>query len=444
MKFMGSASRAAASLVDIDYYRLANGLRVVLAECHTAPHVSVGVHYKIGFRLEPRGRTGFAHLFEHLMFQGSSANLPRGEFFKLVQAMGGELNASTRFDHTSYRETTPSNALEAILWAEADRMANLQINEENLQNQKGVVAEEVKGSVSNEPYGGFPWLQLPQYANENWHNAHNFYGDLRDIEAATVVAARKFRDDYYTPNNAVLVVLGDFEPESAKAWIAKYFQAIRSHPASAAPDTSEPDQHAEKQAQYTDALAPQPAFAFAYHLPARWTPEYFAFGLIDEIMLQGTDSRLHSQLVHAHGLTACITGGINPLGTMFDYDGPMLWMASFVHDVATSRNHIRQLIDGVVEQLRTAPLSPEELARAQRAIRSRLYDAIGDAPGRLLDLLGCFALFDDDPTRVNRIDAEFARVTPELLLLTARRYLRRENRTLLCLQARRNVRGRVP
>jgi len=171
--------------VPVEYYKLPNGLRVVLSQDRTAPTVCVAVYYRIGFRIEPKDRTGFAHLFEHMMFQGSQ-NLGKMEFIKLVQQNGGILNGSTRFDFTNYFEILPSNKLETALWAEADRMGGLAVTEDNLKNQQGVVGNEVKGAVINAPYGGFPWLDMPQYANSNWYNAHNFYGELKDIEAATL------------------------------------------------------------------------------------------------------------------------------------------------------------------------------------------------------------------------------------------------------------------
>ncbi len=187
--------------VPVDYYKLPNGLKVVLSPDTTAPTAVVAVYYNIGFRIEPRDRTGFAHLFEHMMFQGSG-NLGKMEFIKLVQANGGVLNGSTRFDHTNYFQIVPSHTLETILWAEADRMRGLAITQDNLTNQQGVVKNEVKVNVLNQPYGGFPWLDLPQYANTNWYNAHNFYGDLKDLDAATLEDVKKFFTTYYAPNNA--------------------------------------------------------------------------------------------------------------------------------------------------------------------------------------------------------------------------------------------------
>ena len=283
-----AARRARAAFhVPVSYYKLPNGLKVVLSPDKTAPTVVIAAYYKIGFRIEPRDRTGFAHLFEHMMFQGSK-NLGKMEFIKLVQQNGGVLNGSTRFDFTNYFEILPAHKLETGLWAEADRMRGLNITQENLTNQQGVVGNEVKVNVINTPYGGFPWLDMPQYANTNWHNAHNFYGDLKDLEAATLDDVKKFFDTYYAPNNAVLVVVGDFDERDARAMIDKYFASI---PASKQPvtfpDLTEPRQDKEKRASKPDPLARRPALAFSYHMPPRGTPEYYAMGLLDQLLVQG-------------------------------------------------------------------------------------------------------------------------------------------------------------
>src|SRR4026208_1455269 len=171
--------------VPVDYYKLPNGLKVVLSHDATTPTVVVAVYYNIGVPTEPKARTGFAHLFEHMMFQGSR-NLGKMEFIRLVQSNGGLLNGSTRFDFTNSYQVVPSNVLETILWAEADRMRGLQITQDNLKNQQEVVKNEVKGNVLNQPYGGAPWVDLPMAANTNWFNAHNFYGDFEHLDAATL------------------------------------------------------------------------------------------------------------------------------------------------------------------------------------------------------------------------------------------------------------------
>jgi predicted Zn-dependent peptidase len=420
--------------VPVDYYRLKNGLKVVLSEDKTSPTVVVAVYYNIGFRIEPKDRTGFAHLFEHLMFQGSQ-NLGKMEFVRLVQQNGGVFNGSTRFDFTNYFQIMPAHKLETLLWAEADRMRGLSITEENLTNQKGVVSNEVKVNVLNTPYGGFPWLDMPQYANQNWYNAHNFYGDLKDIEAATLKDAKDFFDTYYTPNNAVLAVVGDFENKQAREWIEKYFSNIPAAKRPPLPDLHEPRQEKEKKATKTDPLAQRPALAFVYHMPERNTPEYYAMGLLDQLLLQGDDSLLYQELVQRRGMTGGLDGGINVgLGNMYNYNGPMLWTVSLFHDTNVKPDDIMAASDSVIEQVRTKPIDQKTLDRALVKLRSSFYDNLGDLFGfGRADLLASFALFDDDPSRINRIEAEFRKLTPEVVQRTAREYLRPTNRTVLTI-----------
>ncbi|NTX07547.1 insulinase family protein [Myxococcus sp. CA051A] len=417
--------------VPVDYFKLDNGLKVVLSRDTTAPKTAIGVYYNIGFRIEPKNRTGFAHLFEHMMFQGST-NLGKMEFIRLIQKNGGVLNGSTRFDFTNYFEIVPSNALETMLWAEADRMRGLEVTQENLKNQQGVVSNEVKVNVLNQPYGGFPWLDMPQVANTNWYNAHNFYGDLKDLEAATLDDVKSFFKTYYAPSNAVLVVVGDFEPEQVKGWVKKYFGPLPTVAQPQKPDISEPRQEKEKRHDKPDKLAERPALAVGYHMPAVGTPEYYAMALVDEVLLKGNDSALYQQLVQKKGLAGELQGGVNELGNQWNYNGPMQWTAYLFHDASTSPEAILKEIDGVVAQLQEKPIDAATLARARVKARSRLYEHVESFLGfGRADLLASFALFFDDPERINRLEDELMKVSPELIQKTAREYLRRENRTVL-------------
>jgi len=439
LTLVAAAPRRAAAApeefhVPVEYYKLPNGLRVVLSPDHTAPTVCVGVYYRIGFRIEPRDRTGFAHLFEHMMFQGSQ-NLGKMEFIKLVQSNGGILNGSTRFDFTNYFEVMPSNKLETVLWAESDRMNGLAVTDENLKNQQGVVGNEVKVNVLNAPYGGFPWIDLPMAANSNWYNAHNFYGDLTDIEAAKLPEVQKFFDTYYAPNNAVLAIVGDFEPAEAKKLVEKYFGPIKASQLPPQPDLTEPRQEKEKQVNRKDPLAPRPAIAVGYHMPERNTPEYYAMGLLAQMLIQGDDALFRQELVQKRGLTDSVEGGINLLGNMFDYQGPMLLSANLTFDTTTKPDTVLSAIDSVVEPLRSKPVDQKTLDRAMVKLRSDLYDTMGEFSGfGLMDLLASFAMFDDDPGRVNSLVSEFRRVTPEILQKTAQEYLRPTNRTVVLLE----------
>ena len=423
--------------VPVRYHTLDNGLKVILSRDTTSPIVTVAVYYNIGFRIEPRDRTGFAHLFEHMMFQGSE-NLGKMEFVRLVQENGGVLNGSTRFDYTNYFEIVPAHKLETMLWAEADRMRSLDITQENLANQQGVVKNEVKVNVLNQPYGGFPWLDMPQYANENWYNAHNFYGDLEDLDAATLDDVADFFRQFYAPNNAAIAIVGDFDYDEALAMVERHFADIAPSPQPIVlPDISEPRQEAEKRASRLDPLAPRPGFAFAYHVPERLTPEWYAMGLLDQVLLQGEDSLLTQKLVKEEGITSGVSGGINALlGNMLNYRGPMLWTASLIHDNDVDEEQIVAALDSVIESVRTEAIDAATLERAKVKWRSQFYNDVSATYGfGRADLLASLALYDDDPESLNRFEAEFMDVTPELMLRTAQEYLRPTNRTILVLEA---------
>jgi zinc protease len=425
------SAQAGQLKVPVEYFKLKNGLKVVLSRDTTTPTAVVALYYNIGFRNEPKDRTGFSHLFEHMMFQGSQ-NLGKMEFIRLVESNGGLLNGSTRFDFTNYFQVVPSHVLETILWGEADRMRGLNIDADNLKNQQEVVKNEVKVNVLNQPYGGFPWIDLPMAANQNWYNAHNFYGDLAHLDAATLDDVRAFFKTFYAPNNAALVVSGDFSATETRAWIEKYFGGIPSATLPAPVDLKEPRQEKEKRTGRTDPLANRPALGIAYHLPERLTPEWYAFGLIDRAIAQGADSLLYDELVRKAGLTGGVDAGINwGLGNMFDYSGPMLWMAQFFHDSSTPSDKLLAAIDTVIERVRKEGLDQATLDRARVKIRSNLYAELEQFVGfGRANLLASFALFDDDPSKINQLEAEFAKVTPALVRKTAEEYLRSGNRTV--------------
>ena len=419
--------------VPVTYYKLNNGLKVVLSPDRTAPVVGVAVYYNIGFRNEPKNRTGFAHLFEHMMFQGSE-NLGKMEFIQLVQKNGGILNGSTRFDFTNYFEVMPAHKLETALWAEADRMKGLKITQENLTNQQGVVKNEVKVNVLNQPYGGFPWLDMPQYANENWYNAHNFYGDLADLDSAKLEDVESFFKTFYSPNNAVLVVTGDFTEADAKKWVDQYFSKIPQVQLPPKPDLTEPAQLKEKRFTKEDKLAKKPALAVGYKMPERNTPEYFAMGLIDQMLVKGQNSKLYELLVQKKGYASSVSGGVNiGLGNLFDYNGPMLWISNVTYDSTITSDSILSQYDAAIESVKNA--SAEELKLALVKLRSSLYDAMAGTFGiGKINLLACFALFDDDPSRINKLEAEFKKITPDIIRKTAEKYLAPTNRTILIIE----------
>jgi predicted Zn-dependent peptidase len=416
--------------VPVVYSRLPNGLKVVVSESHAAPTVTVAVYYGVGFRIEPKGRTGFAHLFEHMMFQGS-ANVKKMEHAKIVEANGGNLNGSTRLDFTNYYETLPSDRVETALWLEADRMRSLDVSEENLKNQQNVVSEEVRVNVLNQPYGMFEWLDIWQNANHNWLNAHNFYGDLHDIEAAKLEDVRQFFKMYYAPNNAVLAIVGDISPDAVKPMVEKYFGDIPMQSVPERPDVSEPAQAKEVRLTQTDKLASVPALAFGYHLPDQESADYPAMVLLD-LILQGDDSsRFYQRLVKEKAISIDWSGGINfDLGSEFDYNGPMLLVSRTTYKPGHTGDEILKEVDSIVRDIQEHGVTKKELNDAKVRFRSNFYDQLESTFGKA-NLLASFALFRDDPSRINKVLDTYDAVTLEQVQSAARKVLVPENRTAI-------------
>ncbi len=417
--------------VPVDYFTLPNGLKVVVSEDRTAPVVLVEVMYNIGFRVEPKGRTGFAHLFEHMMFQGS-AQVKKMEHVSLLQEAGGVVNGSTRFDYTNYFQALPSNGLERALWLEADRMRSLDVSAENLKNQQNVVSEEVRVNVLNQPHGGFEWLDIWERANTNWHNAHNFYGDLKELEAATLEDVRAFFKTYYAPNNAVLVVVGDTTSAEVRRLAEKHFGSIPRQPLPPPADISEPPQTATKQFTREDKLARTPALAAAWHLPARFTKDFFALSVLDPLLNSDDSARMYRKLVRDERLAMSSQGGFNFLGSNFDMKGPMLYTMRVDYLNDKTADQVLAAIESVLADVRDKGITPAELEQAKTTIRSGFLDELesGGMPrfGRA-NLMAAFALFDDDPGRINTILDELEKVTVEDVTAAAGRWLVPTNRT---------------
>ncbi len=425
-----SATNSKGVNVPVVYYKLPNGLRVVISEDHVAPVVTVAVYYNIGFRVEPKGRTGFAHLFEHMMFQGSE-NVKKFEHAKLVEANGGSLNGSTRLDHTNYYQTLPSNRVELGLWLESDRMRTLDVSAENLKNQQNVVSEEVRVNVLNQPYALFEWLDLWMNANQNWFNAHNFYGDLTEIEAATLEDVRAFFKSYYAPNNAVLAVVGDVNPEEVKKMIEKHFAGIAEAKIPTKPDVSEPAQTKEKRLAQSDKLATLPALAIGYHSPDQKSPDFAPMVMLNLILQGDESSRLFQRLVKEKEMTLDLTGGVNYLlGNEFDYDGPMLLTTRATYKPTFKADAIVAEMDAVIADIVAKGVTAKELADAKVRFRSSYYDQLESGFGKA-NLLASFALFRDDPNLINTALQTFENVTAAQVKAAAAKYLVPSNRTII-------------
>jgi len=412
---------------------LNNGLRVVIAPDTTAPVVTVGVYYKIGFRLEPRGRSGFAHLFEHMMFQGSE-NAPKMQHIKLINSSGGVLNGSTMYDVTNYYEAVPSNALERVLWLEADRMRALKVDEENLINQRDVVKEEVRVNVLNQPYGGFPWLDMPPVAFRNWANAHNFYGDFADLDAASLADVQKFFRSYYLANNAVLLMLGDVDPHEGLALAERYFGSIPPGGAPPFADPAEPPQSEERRGYVDEKFGTLPAMAIGYVLPQRRAPDWYAMILLDQALHGGRAGRIHRELVLEKQIAVEADGGLDDV---FGYNGPSQMTTRILHKPEYSPEQTLAAFDAILREVQEKGISQEELDQLKVKWRSDYYSTLEGGRGGymprygLMHLLACFTLFDNEPELVNTILESFLPVTREQIQAAAKKYLRPENRAIV-------------
>jgi len=418
--------------IPVEHTALANGLRVVASPDRSAPVVTVGVYYQIGFRLEPQGRSGFAHLFEHMMFQGSE-NAGKMEHIRLINSSGGLLNGTTHYDITNYFEAVPSNALERVLWLEADRMRALKVDDENLRNQRDVVKEEVRVNVMNQPYGGFPWLDLPPVAFRNWPNAHNFYGDFADLDAATLADVRSFFRTYYAPNNAVLVMIGDLDAAEAFGFAKRYFEDIPAGLPTPRADVSEPPQTEERRGQVEEKFGPLPAIAVGYTLPKRETRDWYAAGILDRVLHGGRAGRVHRRLVLEEEIAVDADGSAE----LFDTNGPTQMVSRIFHKPEFASQATIAAYDRVIGGVQDAPIEGAELDPVKVKFRADYYSMLEGGMGShmprfgLMHYLACFTLFDGDPHRVNTILDGFLAVTPAEARAVAQKYLVPSNRAIL-------------
>jgi len=410
--------------------KLANGLTVVVSEDHSAPTFGICVSYGIGFRLEPEGRTGFAHLFEHLMFEGTP-NALKGVFDRIIEGGGGTNNGDTRYDFTEYIETAPISALEPLLWLEADRMKTLDFSPKNLDNQRNVVEEEVRVNVLNRPYGLFFGIDLPGKAFDTYPNAHNFYGEFKDLDAARIEDVQKFYQQYYTPSNAVLVVVGDVKPDDVYAQVEKYFSAIPSGPGRNKAQFDEPPQTAERRFSQTDKLAKVPALAIGYRMPPRHSQDALVGAVAGELLHNGQASRLFQALVKDKQVALSVDGGVNwPLGTPFEYNGPTLMTSFVVYPPNLKEDQVIAAYDAAVKDLVEKGPTQDDIDRIVAKMRSDLYANL-EIPISRASALSHAVLFDGSFDSVYQVPEDLAKVTPAQVRAFAAKYLVSTNRTII-------------
>ena len=402
--------------------RLKNGLRVILAEDHSSPVVAVSVTYNVGSRDERRGRTGFAHLFEHMMFKGSE-NVGALEHPHLIFANGGSMNGTTNKERTLYFEVLPANQLELALFLEADRMRSLEITRENFENQRQAVKEERRLSRDNQPYGRTAEL-LEELAYENFAYEHSVIGSIEDLDAATVQDVAEFFKTYYAPNNAVLGIVGAVEPKRALAMARKYFEGLTSQPAPPAVDTLEPPQTAERRASLDDPLARVPRLDIAYKIPPGSSPDTDAISVLSTILSGGRSSRFFESIVRQKQLAASVFAFAS------DARGAGLFTIIGTPLQGKEPAQLEAAIDAELERVKAEPVAGWELEKARTTARSALINSLGSALTRAI-LLSEYALFYNDPGRLNTRAERIQRVTAADVQRVARQYLVTTNRTVV-------------
>ncbi len=407
-----------------------NGLTVVVSEDHSAPTFGLCIAYRIGFRLEPRGRTGFAHLFEHMMFEGTP-DAPKGTLERVIEGGGGINNGSTRYDYTNYIATAPVSALDAILWLEADRMKTLDFSEKNLKNQQEVVKEEIRVNVKNRPYGLFFWTDVAGKAFDKWENAHDGYGSFADLDAARLADVESFFKSYYGPNIAVLAIAGDVTPQEVFAKIEKYFGAIPSRPTPPAPDVSEGLNTAERTVEETDPLAKVPAVAVGWKMPARGSRDQAPMAVLANLLVGGEASRFYQGLVKGKQILLNVEGGMNwPLGDPWSYNGPTLFTVFGLYKPTTDAKAVVAAMDAEIRKVAEQGVGAEELQRTKTKLASDLYSDL-ELPLNRATALCLAQLFTGNARSVNELPAAIGAVSAADLQRVAKAYLTAANRTVV-------------
>jgi predicted Zn-dependent peptidase len=401
--------------------QLKNGMRVILSPDRSVPVVSVYLIYGVGARSEEKGRTGFAHLFEHMMFQGS-ANAPKGRHFRLVESNGGTLNGSTHPDFTDYFEVLPSNKLGVGLWLEADRMRGLAITEENLANQKEAVKQERRLSFDNQPYATAIVDRWPEVAFRNWGNSHSLIGSFEDLNAATVQDVAKFFRTYYAPNNAVLVLSGDIDTAEAMKLVETYFGDIEPQPQPKHPDLAEPPGAKPRSEVHKDPLAQVPAVVIGYPGPVRRSPDFYALGMLDILLTGGESSRFQQNLVKGKQSVIQFEANLGwPFAGPSDYKDPGVYAIFVLHSPAFQGGQIVEQAQEEIARIQKDGVDPNELTRARTFLRAQRIGQLQSSLRRAM-LLGQYELLDGDPGHINTEIAQFLAVTPEQIQAAANQY----------------------
>ncbi|HJR59910.1 MAG TPA: pitrilysin family protein [Vicinamibacterales bacterium] len=418
---LGLAAQSVPKITFTDT-KLKNGLRVIISEDKTAPVFAIAVNYNVGSRDERKGRTGFAHLFEHMMFKGSE-NVGPGEHPYLMFMYGGNMNGTTNKDRTLYYEVMPSNQLDLALFLEADRMRSLEITKENLDNQRNAVQEERRLGVDNQPYGK-TFEAIDDLAYDNFAYEHSVIGSMTDLGAATVDDVASFFKTYYAPNNAVVAIVGDVDPKAALEKVRTYFEGIPSQPQPPAVDMTEPPQTAERRTTIEDALARLPRLDMAYKIPPAGSPDSDALSVLSTVLSGGRSSRLYENIVRQKQLSSGVSASAQ------QSRGPGLFRFTGTPLPGKTPAELEAAIDEEITRIQSAPIADWELQKARNSARAGFIGGLGSALNRAIQLSENAIAFDN-PGRINTRAAEIAKVTAADVQRVAKQYLVKTNRTVV-------------
>ena len=403
-------------------FKLKNGLRVLLAEDDRAPTFSICVTYNVGSRDERPGRTGFAHLFEHMLFQGSE-NVGKGEHFILIQQNGGSANGTTNADRTNYFETLPANQLELAIFLEADRMRAPAITQANFDNQRATVQEERRQNYDNRPYGK-TFEATIDLVYDNFPYKHSTIGSMDDLNAATIEDAEAFFRTYYAPNNAVLSLVGNFKTDHALALIRKYFENIPAQTPPAAPDMSEPEQQGERRKVIDDGFAQTPRLDIVYKIPAGNTPDWYALEVLGNVLSNGASSRLYQKFVKEKELALSVSADAS------ERRGPSTFWFSIMARPNTDLGELEKLLAAEISRVQGAAVSDAELSKARMQLRRQRAQQLYSTRARA-NALGHFAVYYNDASLINRVWKNYQQVSKADLQRVAEAYFRDSNRTVV-------------
>jgi zinc protease len=408
--------------IPIQQFTLKNGLRVVLSEDHAAPTISLCLTYDVGSRNELPGHTGFAHLFEHMMFQGSQ-NVGKGEHMILVRNNGGDMNGSTSDDSTNYFERMPANQLDLALFLESDRMRALRVTQANLDNQRNTVQEERRLRMDNQAYGKTDEI-LQDLAYDNFAYKHDTMGSMEDLNAANLADVAQFFKTYYAPNNAVLTLVGDFKTPDALAKIKKYFEDIPQQPAPPPVDMTEPPQTAERRKVVEDSFARLPRLDIVYKTVPGNTPDWYALDMLGDILFSGPSSRLYQELVKDKAVVLQLAGGTEI------QRGPALFQAFALLKPGQDPKEVEKLIYEEFERVKTDGVTPAEMEKVRIQDQLQHAESLTSTLNRARTL-GRDAVYFHDPNLINTMLAHYSEVTAADIQRVARQYLGEMQRTVV-------------